>query len=146
MVNTIRNLITERFAVNSLLLLFSLVTVFHLLVLLGIIPFEIVWGGRLKNADQMIVFECVSLVVNVTMLLVVCLYAGLLRLRVNQKIIIVALWFMTILFLINTVGNLFSANQTEKIIFTPLTVMLCFFCFRLALSGKNAVSSVENKQ
>ena len=146
MFDIIRSLISERFAVNSLLLIFSLVTVFHLLVLVGIIPFEIVWGGRLKNADQMIVFESVSILLNVIMLLVVCLYSGLVRLRVNQKIITVALWLMTILFLVNTIGNLFSSNQTEKIIFTPLTVMLCVFCFRLAIGRKNAAPSAENRQ
>jgi hypothetical protein len=41
--------ISEKFATNALLIMFSLVMVFHVLVLLGIIPFDIVWGGRLKS-------------------------------------------------------------------------------------------------
>lgn len=146
MVDTIRRLIPERLAINSLLLLFSLVTVFHLLVLVRIIPFEIVWGGRLKNTDEMVAFESVSLLLNVIMFSVVGLFAGLLKIKVNQKFITVAFWLMAIVFLMNTVGNVLSVNNTEKIIFTPLTFVLCVFCFRLAIGRKNTVSTVESKQ
>ena len=142
---TIRSVISERVAANSLLGILSLVTVFHLFVVMGIIPFEIVWGGRLESTDQMIVFESVSLLVNIIMILVVMLHTGRFKVRADQRITTVVLWFMTILFLINTVGNLLSTNQTEKIIFTPLTAILCVFCFRLAIGRKTAVPTVESK-
>ncbi len=145
MMETIRRVISERIAANSLLGILSLVTVFHLFVLMGIIPFEIVWGGRLESTDQMIVFESVSLLVNIIMILVVMLHKGHFKVRADQRITTVVLWFMTILFLINTVGNLLSTNQTEKIIFTPLTAILCVFCFRLAIGRKTAVPTVESK-
>ena len=145
MMETIRRVISERIAANSLLGILSLVTVFHLFVLMGIIPFEIVWGGRLESTDQMIVFESVSLLVNIIMILVVMLHKGHFKVRADQRITTVVLWFMTILFLINTVGNLLSTNQTEKIIFTPLTAILCVFCFRLAIGRKDTVSTVESE-
>ena len=92
-------MISERVAANSLLVILSLVTVFHLLVLMGIIPFEIVWGGRLQNIDQMIVFESVSLFVNIIMIVVVVLHTGHFKVRPDQRITTVILWLMTILFL-----------------------------------------------
>lgn len=145
MMETIRRVISERVAANSLLVILSLVTVFHLFVLMGIIPFEIVWGGRLESTDQMIVFESVSLFLNIIMILVIMLHTGYFKVRADQRITTVVLWLMTILFLINTVGNLLSTNQTEKIIFTPLTAILCLFCFRLAIGRKDTVSTVESE-
>jgi hypothetical protein len=145
MTKTIRSVISERVAANSLVVILSLVTMFHLFVLLRIIPFEIVWGGRLQNTDQMIVFESVSLLLNVIMIAVVVLHTGHFKMRVGQRITTVALWLMVMLFLINTVGNLLSTNQTEKIVFTPLTAILCIFCFRLAIGRKDTVPTVESE-
>ena len=86
----------------------------------------------------MIVFESISLLLNVIMISVVGSYVGLLKIRMNQRNITVAFWLMTILFFINTVGNGLSGNQTEKFFFTPLTLVICVFCFRLAIDRKNA--------
>jgi hypothetical protein len=41
--------------------LLSGVIVFHILIIIKIIPYEIVWSGRLKSTNEMYVFECVSL-------------------------------------------------------------------------------------
>lgn len=53
-------LLTRRFAIDGLLLILSLVVLFHLLVIVRVIPFDIVWGGKLKNVSQMRSFEAVS--------------------------------------------------------------------------------------
>jgi len=37
---------------------------FHLLILLKIIPYEITWGGKLKNDNEMYVFEIISIIIN----------------------------------------------------------------------------------
>jgi hypothetical protein len=37
------------------------------------------------------------------------------------------------LFFLNTIGNLLSNNQLEKILFTPLTTILFVFSLRLAI-------------
>lgn len=141
-----KGLISERWAANLLLLIFALVTAFHLLILLGMVPYDVVWGGRLSNTDQMVVFESISLLLNVIMFVVVGLHTGLFKIRLDQRITVVALWLMTILFLINTVGNLLSSNQWEKIIFTPLTLIICVLCFRLALGKKSKTSSIQNER
>lgn len=137
-------LISVRLATNGLLSILLMVIVFHVLVLTGVVPFQMVWGGRLAGRQEMIVFETISILLNALMLLAVGLHTGLLRLSVNRKITTVALWLMVILFLVNTVGNLFSNNQTEKIIFTPLTLILGLLSFRLAVAGSRAEVSEEN--
>ena len=127
---------TRRFAINGLLTILSLVVVFHLLVMTGVVPYGIVWGGNLKEYSQMLTFEAVSIVLNLVMLAVVAVYAGMLKVKVNPLLIRIAIWIMFALFLINTVGNIFSKNEMERIIFTPITLVLSIFCLRLATSQK----------
>jgi hypothetical protein len=137
-----KKLLTERTAIYSLLLILSLIVVFHFLVLLGVIPFQVVWGGRLTERAQMMRFEMVSIIVNLLMLAIVALRAGWWKVLISPVIIRVALWLMCGLFLLNTLGNLFSINKFEKLVFTPLTLILSLCCLRLAL-GKPMESAAS---
>ncbi len=125
--------ITRQLATNALLIIFILVMIFHVLVLIGIIPFEIVWGGRLKSREEMIPFEITSIVLNSVMLGIVAMQAGILKVNVKPVVLRIAFWCMFVLFAINTIGNIFSNNELERFIFTPLTLSLSVFSLRLAL-------------
>ena len=128
-------LLSVRIASYGLLLMFSLILVFHFFVLAGIIPFAIVWGGRIKDSSELVVFETFSITINFLMIFVVGVKAGLVKLKWNPRFIEISLWLMFVLFFVNTMGNLFSLNQWEKIIFTPITIVLAIFSLRLALSN-----------
>ena len=123
-----------RIAIYGLLILLSLFVLFHFTILLGIVPYEMVWGGRLKRHDQMLTFETFSILANLLMLAIVGLRAGFLRLRVPALVLKTALWIMFVLFLLNTAGNALSTNDLEKLLFTPVTLLLAFFSLILALS------------
>ena len=133
---TMKNFISELFAIYGLLIILSLVVIFHLLIMFSIIPSEIVWGGRLNVKSQMLAFESASVIINLLMLLVVMMRAEILKVRINRMIIKIALWIMFGTFLLNTLGNLFSINDFEKLVFAPLTLLLSIFCLRLAI-GEN---------
>jgi hypothetical protein len=106
-----------------LILLFSLSLLFHLLVLLQVIPYAIVWGGRLRTDTDMYRFETVSLFVNFISLVVLLLKSGVIRIQIRPSIVNVSLWVMFALMALNTMGNLYSGNNLERIIFTPLTLV-----------------------
>jgi len=125
--------ISQRVATLGLLTLFSLVIVFHILVLVQVIPYKIVWGGRLENDTQMIQFEGISIALNLIMLALVAIYSGYLKWEINRRWIQLGMWIMVALFLLNTVGNLFAINDWERWIFTPITFLLAVFSFRLAI-------------
>jgi hypothetical protein len=133
-ISVIRHLVTNQVAIKGIVTILSLVVVFHFLVLFDVIPFEIVWGGRLKSSSEMISFELVSICINLLLLVIVGIYSGFLKIALNKRIIKIGVWLMFTLFVLNTVGNLFSNNQWEKIIFTPLTLLLAIFSLRLALN------------
>ncbi len=128
----IKRMISEISAARVMLVLFSLILVFHLLVLSGIIPYDIAWGGRLKNKEEMLVFEAVSILLNTLMMMVVATRSKFLSTPINQKLLTGILWGMTVLFTVNTFGNLFAISSWETIIFTPITAILSILSLRLA--------------
>ena len=131
---------SERLAIYGLLISLSMIIGFHGLVVAGVIPFQLVWGGRLQNFSQMLSFEAVSISLNLLMITIVALYANFLKWRINQVVIRIGLWVMFVLFFINTIGNLFSINELEKLIFTPVTLVLSLFSLRLAITKSKSVS------
>ncbi|MFD2245521.1 hypothetical protein [Pontibacter ruber] len=100
----------------------------------GVVPFDAVWGGRLENTSQMLRFEGISVAINLVMLAIVAQHAGMLKTGISRKITSVALWVMFVLFLFNTAGNALSNNDLEKMLFTPVTILLAMFSLRLALA------------
>jgi hypothetical protein len=46
-----------------LIILFSVI-LFHICIIFKIIPYNIAWGGRLTNDNEMYVFECISILIN----------------------------------------------------------------------------------
>jgi hypothetical protein len=128
-----KKLIPWRLAVYGTLIIMSAFLVFHVLVMSGVIPFDIVWGGRLETREQMLEAETISVMINLFLVTAVAIRGGLLKLRINPQYLQIVMWLMVILFAINTVGNLFSNNNFEKAAFTPVTVVLAIFCWRLAL-------------
>lgn len=116
--------------------IFSLTIIFHLLVITGIIPYAVVWGGRLQTKQAMYYFEAVSILLNVFLLLVVMTKVGLLRMPVPVKVVNALLWTMSLLFFINTIGNLLSVNYWERVVFTPVTLLLFVFAALLAKKQK----------
>ena len=119
----------------GLIILLSLFLILHLLILFKIIPYQLVWGGRLKSDKEMYRFEGVSILLNMLFLLVILVQSGILAIEIPKNIIIYALWVMMGLFVLNTLGNLLSKNKIERWVFTPLTILLALFSFILALSN-----------
>ena len=46
---------------NILVVISVLATIFHIMILVRVIPYEITWGGRLKTVEEMFVFETISI-------------------------------------------------------------------------------------
>lgn len=104
--------------------IFSLLILFHLLIIAKVLPYSIVWGGRLKSPMEMYRLETISVLVNVFFLLVVLGKRKILKLPANGKVLSLVLWVMCVLFFVNTLGNLISTNKWEQLIFTPMTFIL----------------------
>lgn len=120
------------FAQYGLVVILSLFLVLHICVLLKFIPYNIVWGGRLKSDTEMYRFEVISILMNLFFLFVILVQSGFLMIDFPKIIMTVILWVMTILFLFNTFGNIMSKNDIEQKFFTPITIILAIFSLILA--------------
>lgn len=119
----------------GLLVLLSLFLLLHLIILLKLIPYNLVWGGRLKSDKEMVRFEIFSILMTSLFIIVILVQADFLTIDIPNKIITYALWLMTGLFLLNTLGNAISKNKVEQRLFTPITILLTIFTLILALSN-----------
>ncbi|NBW35736.1 MAG: hypothetical protein EBR30_12100 [Cytophagia bacterium] len=129
----LKRIITEKFAAKSLIVLFSLTIVFHVTVFVGVIPMDLIWGGRLQTKEDLYFFESVSLLLNGLMLWVVTSRMNYGKALANKKVISMMLWLMVILFSLNTIGNLMAFNRLEAYIFTPITFLMAVLSLRLCL-------------
>ena len=112
-------------ALDIVLGILSAVTIFHFCIVFKYIPYDITWGGRLKNDSEMYVFEAISIIINLFLMLVLSMKGGYSKYKISDKTINVILWVFVIIFLLNTVGNIFAKTTFEKF-FTGLTLLLAF--------------------
>jgi hypothetical protein len=126
------NKIPFRLAVNFMLFLLSGVLLYHSLIFSEVIPYNITWGGRLKDVSQMRVFECVSITVNLLMLSTIAIKGGYLKAAVSKKVVNGVIWGLVAIFSLNTVGNVFAQSLFEAFVFAPLTFMSAIMCFRMS--------------
>lgn len=103
---------------------------FHLLILLQIIPFEIVWGGKLTTLKEMYVFELISAITVGFLILVICLKANYVSVKVSKKLVNGILWFFFGFFLLNTIGNVLAETYLEKG-FAVLTIIIALLLFKV---------------
>ncbi len=123
------------FAQYGIIIILSLILVFHCCIMFKIIPFNIVWGGRLKSDKEMYRFETASILINLFFLFALLVHSNILIADYSKIIMKIILWIMTILFAINTLGNIVSKNKLEKRLFTPITILLTIFSLILALTN-----------
>ena len=117
------------------------VTIFHLSILLGIIPYEITWGGRLKNVSEMYVFETISILVNFILGLTLLIKGNNIKQIISPKIVNIILWIFLILFGFNTIGNIFAKTNFEKI-FSILTLSLSVLILTILKAKHNEHTKV----
>lgn len=129
-----KKLISAKFAGKSLLVMLILLSIFHVLVLVGVIPSDFIWGGQIDgNIKNLYTLEIISLAVTIMFIFITIIKNRSLISEKNVKLINIFVWVIFAYMLLNTLGNLASGVSTEKLIFTPISLLIAFFSLRLAL-------------
>lgn len=123
----------------TLLAVFTCVVLLHLLVLTGVVPHDIVWGGRLQGASQVRAMVLVSIGVNLACMAIVAARAGIIKSPLPFRHLTVFLRLLVLLFALNTLGNLFAATWFETLVFAPLTLVATVLLYRLATASGDQV-------
>ena len=129
-----KKLISAKSAGNILLVLFGLLVVFHILVLLDLLPSNIVWGGQASEAPSTLrTLETISLIFTILFAIVVAAKIGYIKVGKFVRVINILLWIIFAYVLLNIAGNLASSTSLEKLVFTPITIVAAFLVLRLAI-------------
>jgi hypothetical protein len=129
-----KRLISARLAGNILLAALGLLFIFHVLVLFGVLPAEIVWGGMIQGGQtNLITLETVALAMTLLFMLIVAARIGYIQVGRLSGAVRVGVWLIFIFLLLNTLGNLASGVSFENLIAAPITIILALCALRLAI-------------
>ena len=118
----------------TVLVLFTALAVLQLLVAAGLPYGRLVWGGVHERLPASLpAGSAVAAAIFFFAILIVLERAGLLVTFDAPTLVTVALWSLTALFALSTVGNLASRSPIEKRVMTPVAIALTAGCLLLAL-------------
>ena len=80
-----KKLISAKLAGNTLLIFLALLEVFHVLVLLKIVPFEIIWGGQIKDASSLVVFEGFAFILTLLFAIIIAIKIDYIKVKSLEK-------------------------------------------------------------
>jgi hypothetical protein len=133
--NQSANRSTAAIAANIATVLFGIVIILQLLLALGILPVTMFWGGTQTELTLGLRLASVATAI------ILALFAYVIRRRAGligdpppSTLIKILSWVITAFMVLNTLGNLVSQSTAEKIVFTPLTILLAITCFIVSIS------------
>ncbi|HLW38878.1 MAG TPA: hypothetical protein VKX31_00710, partial [Brumimicrobium sp.] len=112
----IKTIMRRNIFIKTTLVLLSIVLLFHICMISKVIPYDIAWGGRLQNDNEMYVFETISIAINLFFGIVLLMKGGFIKVYFKPNLINAILWVFFALFILNTIGNLFSETNFEKLL------------------------------
>lgn len=129
-----KKIIGTKIAGNTLLTALSALLVFHVLVISGSVPSDIIWGGQIDESESNLnAMETISIIVTALFIVFVLIKMDYIRLRRFRWMKNAGIWIVCIYFLINAVGNFTSGVSAENLIFGPITIIFTLLSFRLAI-------------
>lgn len=120
-----KKLVSAKSAANVLLAAMAALAVFHVLVLVKVLPPDIVWGGRMGDKPgNLVVLETTALLVTLLFALIIAARVGYVRVPRLRKVVLIGAWVVFAYFTLNIIGNLASSALLEKLVFTPISIVL----------------------
>lgn len=128
-----KRLINAKTAATVIIIVLLLLFLMNIGILSGLLPFTMVWGGNVASRSDMIMLELITIFVLILFIVITVIKLKNLEKQTKSKISNIGLWIMFIYFSFNIIGNLAAKTSTETLIFTPVSIILALFSFRLIL-------------
>ncbi|MGX6444868.1 hypothetical protein ACWM35_16780 [Neobacillus sp. K501] len=128
-----KKLVSIRLASNIIITINTIAILMHVLILLKILPYDFVWGGRLKNESDLVIFESISIVVQALFMLIIAIKTGYIFKGKFKRIVNAGIWLLFGIMVLNTIGNIISNSGLETMVMTPITIVLALLLFRIAI-------------
>ncbi|CAN5259332.1 hypothetical protein BH11BAC5_BH11BAC5_50050 [soil metagenome] len=131
-----RELISQRRAIDILLAIFTAVLLFHTMVLTKVLSYAFVWAGNINSEKEMKILEGISIIINVFAILILVLKGEYIKHNISEKILNIIIWTLVFFFSLSTIGNLFAKSKFELYFFTPLTLISAILCLRIVIGQR----------
>jgi hypothetical protein len=129
-----KSLISAREAGNILLIGFGALAIFHILVLLKVVPANIVWGGQVGDeGPTFMIMEVTALLLTLLFSLIVAVKVEYIKITRFRSIIDMGIWLIFAYLILNTIANLASGVMAENVVFAPIGLLMAFFALRLGI-------------
>lgn len=128
-----KKLISMKIASYIILAINTMALLMHVLISLNILPYGFVWGGRLKRQEDVILFEMISILIQILFISIVAVKAGYILKGKFKRTSNIGIWAIFAVMVLNSLGNLASHSFLETVVMTPITILLALLVFRLAI-------------
>lgn len=123
-------------AIKILLGLLIPIILFHICIIIKIIPYHIIWGGKLQNDTEMFLFETISTLINSLLGWILLMKANFVSYKFSPWIITILLGIFLAVFILNTVGNIFAETTFEKYL-AILTAIFAILLGKIIVQKEN---------
>lgn len=124
-----------RLAANVATVLFAVVIVLQILLAAGILPVSMAWGGRQSQLTPSLrIASLIAAALLGAFLYIIRYRAGLVVEKPVPRGIKMVSWIITALMAFNTLGNLASTSNAERLLFGPITFLLTVACLIVSAS------------
>ena len=89
--------------------------IMHLFILLKILPYTMVWGGKIESMETMYVLEGLALFIMLFLGTVLAMKNRIIKPIFTAKAIKWMLLVFSVFFILNTLGNLMAETNIEKV-------------------------------
>lgn len=125
-------------AIKLMIGLLSIVILFHVSILVKLVPYGITWGGRLKNDTEMYVFETLSITINLFLAFILLMKGNYIKFQFKEKVVNIILWIFFFIFILNTIGNIFAKTTFEKLL-SLLTLIFAILIWNIQKIKKSTI-------
>jgi len=124
-----------KISIKILLALLISVILFHMSVIAKVVPYDIAWGGRLTNDTEMYIFETLSILINLFLATILLMKGDFIKYKFSNKVVNLILWIFFVIFILNTIGNIFAQTFFEKF-FAILTGFSAILIWNITVKKK----------
>ena len=133
------NIMSSSAAIKMLLCLLTAIVLFHISIIVKLMPFEFIWGGELTNDCEMYTFECISVVVYLMLIPLLLIKGKYIKEIIPQQFINVILWSFFTAFGLSTLGNILSETRFER--YFSILTLACSYLIWVILKREVRVES-----
>jgi len=117
-------------------ILFVLMGVFQVLLAIGLPLGRLAYGGKYETLPKKLrIMSLIAVAIFVFGIIIVLERAEIITILNNVVLTAIVVWIYAVYSTLNTLMNAASKSQSEKLIMTPISLLIAVCCYILAILG-----------